>query len=408
MPQKYRAFIGGFGSSKTHTGCMAICQHFAEFPGINQGYFAPTYPHIRDIFYPTIDRVASAYGYRVDVKSGNHEVSFFNAAGQYMGVVICRSLDKPGNIIGFEIGHALIDEMDVMPTDKAEQAWIKIQARLRAKSKHGELKNGIDVASTPEGFKFCHKKFIQEPQERPELKNNYGIVQASTYENERNLPPDYIPSLKETYPPELIEAYLHGQFVNLTSGTVFRNYDRARCDSSEAIKAGEPLFIGQDFNVQKMASAVFVQRPDGYHAVAELKDVFDTPDVIKILSDRYQGHRIIMYPDASGGSRKTVDASKSDIALLSQAGFAVRAHASNPAVKDRILATNKAFEAGKIKVNAKACPTIARCLEQQAYDDNGEPDKTSGFDHMNEAFSYFVAYEFPVIKPMTRVKLAGM
>jgi len=86
----------------------------------------------------------------------------------------------------------------------------------------------------------------------------------------------------------------------------------------------------------------------------------------------------------------------------------VRANPSNPAVKDRVLAANKAFETGKLWVNAKECPTLARCLEQQAYDDNGEPDKTTGFDHMNEAFSYFVAYEMPIIRPMSRLKIVGI
>ena len=407
MPQKFRAFIGGFGSSKTFSGCMAMCKHFWEFPGINQGYFAPTFSMIRDIFYPTIEEVAFAFGLNVEIKLGVREVSFYSGR-QYRGTTICRSMDKPGNIIGFKIGHALIDELDTLPINKAEDAWQKIIARMRYKAP-GVL-NGIDVASTPEGFRFCHKKFVQLPQENPDLLNNYGLVQASTYENAKYLPDDYISSLIESYPEELIQAYLNGQFTNLTSGTVFRSYDRKRCNSNETIKEKEPLFIGQDFNVQKMASAVFVQRIDGYHAVAELKDVFDTPDVVKIIKDRWadKGHRIIMYPDASGASRKSVDASKSDIALLTQAGFAVRAHASNPAIKDRILATNKAFEVGKIKVNARACPTIARCLEQQAYDDNGEPDKKSGFDHMNEAFSYLIAYEMPIVRPMTRMKIIGI
>jgi hypothetical protein len=289
---------------------------------------------------------------------------------------------------------------------KAEDCWRKIIARMRYNV--ADLKNGIDIMSTPEGFRFCHKLFVQMVQENPELSKNYGMIQASTYDNEKNLPEDYIPSLKEIYPAELVEAYINGQFVNLTNGTVFHNYDRVRCNSNEFIKDGEPLFIGQDFNVQYMASSIAVQRPDGFHFVAELKDVFDTPDVIKIIQEKYKGHRIIMYPDASGSSRKSVDASKSDIALLTQAGFAVRAHASNPAVKDRILAANKAFEAGKVKVNAKACPTIARCLEQQAYDDNGEPDKGAGFDHQNDATTYPIAYEFPILKPMSRMKVVGI
>lgn len=407
MPQKFRAFIGGFGSSKTFTGCMAMCQHFWEHPGVNQGYFSPTYPQIRDIFYPTIEEVAFHFGLTVEIKQGNHEVSFYSGR-QYRGMTICRSMDKPANIIGFKIGHALIDELDTLPINKAEEAWQKIIARMRYNQTG--VKNGIDVASTPEGFRFCHKKFVQLPQESPDLLKNYGLVQASTYENEKHLPADYIPSLKESYPAELVEAYILGQFTNLTSGTVFRQYNRERCNSTERIIEKEPLFIGQDFNVQKMASAIFVQRKDGYHAVAELKDLFDTPDVVKIIKERWadKGHRIIIYPDASGGSRKSVDASKSDISLLTQAGFAVRNNPRNPAIKDRILATNKAFEVGKVKVNAKECPTIARCLEQQSYDDNGEPDKKTGFDHMNEAVGYFAAYEFPIIKPIARMAIVGI
>jgi len=407
MPQKFRAFVGGFGSSKTYTGCMASSMHYLEHPKINQGFFAPTYSHIRDIFYPTIEEVAFKFGLSVEIKQGFHEVSFFTGR-QYRGTTICRSMDKPANIIGFKIGHALIDEFDTLPINKAADAWKKIIARMRYKV--DGVKNGVDVTTTPEGFRFCHKIFVQDPQEKPELLKNYGLVQASTYENEANLPDDYIPSLIEAYPDELIEAYIEGQFTNLTTGTVYRGYDRKRCNSNEQIKEKEPLFIGQDFNVQAVASAIFVQRKDGYHAVAELKDIFDTPELVDVLTERYgkKGHRIIIYPDASGSSRKTVDASKSDLSLLRQAHFVVRNNPRNPAVRDRILATNKAFAQSKIWVNAQECPTIARCLEQQAYDANGSPDKATGFDHMNDAFSYFVAFECPIVRPMARMAISGI
>jgi hypothetical protein len=407
LPHKFRAFVGGFGSSKTYTGCMAMCKNFWEFPGVNQGYFAPTYPQIRDIFYPTIEEVAFSFGMSVEIKQTTHEVAFYSGR-QYRGTTICRSMDKPGNIIGFKIGNALIDELDTLPTNKAEEAWNKIIARLRHNAPG--VKNGIDVASTPEGFRFCHKKFVQALSDNPELQKTHALVQASTYENAKHLPAAYIPSLIEAYPKELIEAYLMGKFVNLTAGTVIRQYDRIRCNSTETIQEGEPLLIGQDFNTQRMASCVFVQRASGWHAVAELKDLFDTPAVIKIINERWRdkGHRIIIYPDASGASRKSVDASKSDIGLLEQAGYAIRVNPSNPAVKDRILATNKALENGKVKVNARECPTTARCLEQLAYDVNGEPDKTTGFDHSVDAFSYPIAYEMPVIRPLARMKITGI
>lgn len=51
MQHKFKAYVAGFGSGKTWVGCGGICKGMWEHPRINQGYFAPTYPQIRDIFY---------------------------------------------------------------------------------------------------------------------------------------------------------------------------------------------------------------------------------------------------------------------------------------------------------------------------------------------------------------------
>jgi len=151
------------------------------------------------------------------------------------------------------------------------------------------------------------------------------MIQAATYSNPY-LPADYIDSLRESYPAALIDAYIEGRFVNLTSGTIYNAYDRNRCASAETIKPEEPLFIGQDFNVGAMASTVYVKRPNGWHSVDELTGVYDTPELVKVIKERYSGHVIHIYPDASGASRKTVNASTSDIALLEQGrGSGVRA-----------------------------------------------------------------------------------
>lgn len=406
MDKKFRAFVGGYGSGKTWIGSMAQCIHFWEHPGINQGYFAPTYPQIRDIFYPTIDEVAFEMGLHVDIKEGNKEVHFYSGR-QFRGTTICRSMENPNAIIGFKIGNALVDEFDILPTNKAREAWRKIIARMRYKG--DGIRNGIDVTTTPEGFKTTHKLFVEAVQEKPELANNYGIVQASTLENEVNLPPDYIASLYESYTPELVDAYIDGLFVNMTSGTVYRNYNRERCNSNERIQEGEVLHVGQDFNVTKMASTIYVTRPNGWHAVAELKDLFDTPDVIRTLNEKYPKSRKIIYPDASGTGRASVNASVSDISLLEGAGFTVRVDNSNPSVKDRINATNMQFHLGHLHVNARTAPTVAKCFEAQVYDENGEPDKSAGFDHQNDASTYPIAYEFPIVhNHLQRITIGGI
>ncbi|MDV7677376.1 terminase family protein, partial [Acinetobacter baumannii] len=69
-------------------------------------------------------------------------------------------------------------------------------------------------------------QFVKEANKSEAKRKLYGMIQASTYDNEANLPDDYISSLYESYPPQLISAYLRGQFVNLTSGAVYPDFDR--------------------------------------------------------------------------------------------------------------------------------------------------------------------------------------
>jgi hypothetical protein len=52
------------------------------------------------------------------------------------------------------------------------------------------------------------------------------------------------------------------------------------------------------------------------------------------------------------------------------------------------------------RVNTDACPTYTASLEQQAYDEHGEPDKKTGHDHTNDAGGYFVSFRWPVAKPV--------
>jgi hypothetical protein len=163
-----------------------------------------------------------------------------------------------------------------------------------------------------------------------------------------------------------------------------------------------------DFNVTKMAAVVHVLRDGEPHAVEEFTDVFDTPAMAAILKTRFKdrGHSVMVYPDASGKARKSQNASESDLSVLRQAGFSVFSNPANPAVKDRVLSTNAMLLSGgkrRYRINVDACPHLVEAFERQAYDKNGEPDKTMGLDHIIDAATYFIAYKFPVVKRVALV-----
>jgi len=404
LPHKYRLYVAGFGAGKTFAGALATCAHFLEQPRVDQGYYAPTYPHIRDIYYPTIEEAAYHFGMSVRIVDSNKEVHFYRGKWYY-GVVKCRSMDRPASIVGYKTGRAHVDEIDTLPQDKARDAWRKIIARMRYNI--AGLRNGVDVTTTPEGYRFAYEQFVQKPQKDPKLRTLYGFVQAATRQNRVNLPVDYIPSLTASYPDALISAYLEGEFVNLTQGSVYPSFNRILNFTAKRIEPGEHLHIGMDFNVGKMAAVVHVIRRGRPYALREIMDVLDTPAMIGAIKLLFPGRSISVYPDASGGARKSQNASSTDLALLRAAGFQVLNNPSNPLVRDRILCMNKAFEVG-YWVNPDTCPRYTESLEKQAYDKYGEPDKSSGFDHGNDAGGYFISYMFPHLhNRIQRVKLAG-
>lgn len=396
LKTKFRAFVGGFGSGKTFVGAVDLVRFAIENPKHPQGYFAPTYRDIRDTFWPVIEEASGMMGLSCRIREGAKEVDLFKGRWYY-GTIICRPMFDPSTIVGFKVVRAQVDEIDTMTKAKATAAWRKILARMRLKV--NGIVNDVGVTTTPEGFRFVYETFGKNPTQ------SYSMVQASTYENAEYLPDDYIPSLLETYPSQLVKAYLHGEFVNLTQGTVFYAFNRADNNTDVTAKDGEPIKIGMDFNVMKMAAAIYVVREGVWHQTDEYHHLRDTPAMIARIREDWPGRHITVYPDSTGDSRKSNNASVSDIQLLKQAGFEVRVKPTNPTQRDRIIAANSAYERRKVLVNVARCPETTRCLEQLAYDKGGEMDKDNDLDHSPDAATYPIAYEMPVNKPMSRIQV---
>ena len=394
---KHPAFVAGFGAGKSEIMAYSAMGDAAHSSDALIGLYAPTYDLVRLITAPRICAKLEEHGVP---HRWNKQENIVYTSWPRFGDFVMRTMDNPERIVGYETYRAHVDELDTLKPEPARKAWNQIIARNRQRPEGIPRPfNRVSAYTTPEGFRFVYDRWKRNPAA------GYEIIQAPTYSNPM-LPEDYIDNLRASYPPELIDAYIEGQFVNLTSGTVYSHYSRVGNRSTEAIKPNEPLHIGQDVNVGNMASVICVQRGEEWHAVEELEGIQDTPALVATLQEKYAGHHITIYPDASGGSRKTVNASTSDIQLLRDAKFYIRAPKANPPVKDRILAVNTAFSKQRFKVNDAKCKRTAEGLEQQAYDKNGEPDKTGGFDHHNDAAGYFAHQQMPVIRPtMKRTEL---
>lgn len=393
----YPALVAGYGSGKTTAGAVRAISLKSRCIGQDVAYYLPTYALIADIAYGRFAELLDLFSVRHTlVKSPYPEVRI----PDWEGRILFRTMDTPERIIGYEVAHSVLDELDTLPEDKARTVWTKVIARNRQKC---AMRNTVAAVTTPEGFRFVYRNWVAKPLPGSRL------YRASTNDNAANLPAGYIDTLRDNYSPQLLAAYLDGEFVNLTSGSVYSEFDRALNATAETIQSGDVLHVGMDFNVGAMAAAICVDRTeDGEvnpHAVAEVVGAFDTPAMCAILKERYPEHRIIVYPDASGSARKSSNASTSDIQILREAGFTVRSNSRNPAIKDRILSMNRMIHnRGKrrLRVNAQTCPHIVEALEQQAYDRHGFPDKLAGLDHIADGLGYLVVSRYPLAeRPMS-------
>lgn len=394
--EQFPCLVSGFGAGKTHAAIMRTIARKLQYPKQNVAYYLPTYDLVRTIAYPRFAEVLETIGIPSKINRSDAFVDIPN-----MGQIIFRTMDTPERIIGYEVADSVVDELDTLQTEKAREVWNKIISRNRQKKPDGSL-NTVGAVSTPEGFRFVYERWKRNPGD------GYRLIKASTYSNAKNLPDGYIKSLENSYPSNLLSAYIDGEFVNLTAGSVYSKFDRVKNATTETIQGDEPLHIGMDFNVSNMSAVVYILRNDKPHAVMEYTKVFDTPAMIALIKAKHPNNRVFVYPDASGQSRKSNNASQSDITLLRDARFTVMVNHANPAVKDRILAMNRLIESLDYKVNPDTCPELVESLEKQCYDKNGEPDKSSGLDHILDAAGYCIAYRYPIQRPATVVKLLGM
>jgi phage terminase large subunit len=388
---KFPALVAGFGAGKTEAAVLRCIIGKMRNPSTNRGFYEPTYDLIRMIAWPRFEEILTHL--EIPYKLHKTPLNYIDL-GRH-GQIIFRSMENINRIIGYEHADADIDELDTLKASDAGAAFRAIMARNRQIKPDGSP-NTIGVTTTPEGFKFVYQTWKKDP------KPDFVIIQAPTSSNP-HLPADYLDNLKSIYPSQLLQAYTQGEFVNLTQGTVYTGFDRVRNNSTETIQDYDQLLVGMDFNVTNMSAVIYVLRGEVYHAVEELCGIYDTPSMITALKERYLNHNVAIYPDASGGSRKTVDASISDISLLESAGYTIRVNKKNPFIKDRVIATNSAFESGTLMINCERCQELAGNFEQLSYDANGNPDKTSGLDHLIDAATYPIAYELPINKPIAAV-----
>jgi PBSX family phage terminase large subunit len=377
----------GYGAGKTR----ALAAKAVTLAAANQGFIGcvmePTGPLIRDIWQNDFEQFLEHYEIPYTFRASPLPEYMLHLPGGDTKI-LCRSFENWSRIIGLNLAWVLADEIDTVTPAIANKAFPKILGRLRS----GNVRQ-FGAASTPEGFRWMWTTFgSEDAQTRQDRK----LIKMRSVDNP-HLPPDFIERLEANYDPTLLKAYLDGEFVNLTTGTVYDRFDRSKHVISKLPDTErEPLRVGVDFNVGNMSAVIGVKLNNSLFVIDEISGAHDTDSLAQQIKARYPDRRIYVYPDASGGNRST-NASQTDIQILESYGMANQSPRANPPVRDRVSAVQALLENGKGQVRLQistTCKRMIECLELQCYTEKGDPDKDSGHDHMNDALGYLVWREF--------------
>ena len=384
------ALVCGFGAGKTYALVSKSFMLAAMNVGHISAVFEPTSPMLRDILMRTMNDLLEEWEIPYTFRASplpEYVLSFQEGSH----TILLRTILTYQRLRGQNLCAVGFDEADTVPKRDAEQAMNMALARLRS----GNIQQ-FYATTTPEGHSWAFETFEKNAKEDTRL------IKAKTSDNPY-LPEGFIDSLLENYPPQLIQAYLNGNFTNLTTGAVYSRFDRNKHLINNIpfdIKM-ETLLIGIDFNVMNCNAVVAVKDRDKLIVIDEVTKQNDTDALAQEIKRRYPNNKILVYPDASGAARSTINASKTDIAILQSYNFTSMALRSNPPIKDRVQTLQALLENSKGRVRLAihaSCRRLIECLELQSYDEkSGDPDKQNGYDHLNDALGYLVYREFSII-----------
>ena len=373
------ALVCGFGAGKTYALVSKSIILASMNVGCISAIFEPTAPMLRDIRMRTMNELLERWEipfsfrarplpeYQLQFKEGVH-------------TILLRTILTYQRLRGQNLCAVGFDEADTVNKRDAEQAMNMALARLRS----GDVQQ-FYATTTPEGHSWAFDTFEKNAKEDTRL------IKAKTSDNPY-LPEGFIDSLLENYPPQLIQAYLNGNFCNLTTGQVYDKFDRNIhvLETDPVINEHEPIRVGIDFNIGNMNAVIGIATANKFIVIDEIAKSHDTDSLAKEIKAKYPFNKIYVYPDASGGNRST-NASRTDIQILESYGFLNQSALSNPAIRDRVNSVQGMFLNGKgeskMMISKKAIRLI-ECLELQSYNDKGEPDKDAGYEHMNDALGY--------------------
>ena len=375
---RFVSVVAGRRFGKTFLATGALLRAAISGNNRNVWYVAPTYGAAKEICWNMlIETIPEEYIQKTNETALT--IKLINGS-----VIALKGAEKPNNLRGRALDYVVLDEF----ADMRPEAWYEV---LRASL--SDRQGGAMFIGTPKGRNHFYDLWAK------------GIDKAADWESFQyttieggNVPEEEIEQAKQDLDERTFNQEYCAEFVTY-SGLIYYSFSRE--ESVLAIDDDNgTLHIGMDFNLDPMSAVICVRKGGTLYAVDEIVMYgSNTDEMVAEIDERYPNRNIIIYPDPASRQRKTSAGGRTDLSILQNAGYSVKAKKNHALVRDRINAVNSRLLSSDgerhLYISPKCKQTI-KSLERQTYKEGTSQPNKDGFDHMNDALGYLVEYLFPV------------
>jgi phage terminase large subunit len=380
---RFRVVVAGRRFGKTHLAIRELAFHAKE-PNKECWYVAPSYKMAKNIVWRKLKNRLQDLNW---VSRHNEtELTLYLKNGS---TIALKGADNYDSLRGVGLDFIVLDEFaDIDP-----EAWFET-LRPTLSDKAGKAL----FIGTPKGIGNWSYELYQNSVDDQE---SWSSHQFTTVDG-GNVPVEEIEQAQRDLDERTFRQEYLATFETYT-GRVYYAFDRAKnvIDAEPTAQDLDTLYIGMDFNIDPMSAVIAIKRGEDLCVIDEIRMFSsNTQETVDEIKSRYPKSKIWVYPDPAARQRKTSAGGATDITILQNAGFIVKAPHSHSPVRDRINSVNSRLcdSTGVRRLFVtKRCKYTIESLERQTYKEGTtQPDKESGYDHMNDALGYMIDYIWPV------------
>lgn len=377
---RFRVVVAGRRFGKTHLSIRELCWHARE-PGREVWYIAPTYKMARQIVWRKLKNRLQDLNWIAKTNETELSITLRNSS-----IISLKGADNYDSLRGVGLDFIVLDEFaDIDPL-----AWYET-LRPTLSDKGGRAL----FIGTPKGIGNWAYEIYQNALDNA----SWRSYSFTTIEGGR-VPESEIEAAKRDLDERTFRQEYLATFETF-SGRIYYGFDRTLNVRKYEGTTPEVVYVGMDFNIDPMSAVVALRHGDTLHIIDEVR-LFssNTQEAVSEIKQRFPRSKIWVYPDPAGHQRKSSAGGSTDITILANAGWVVKAPRTHTPVRDRINAVNSRLcdstGVRHLFIDPK-CKYTIEGLERQVYKEgSSQPDKDGGYDHMNDALGYMVDYLFPV------------